>query len=144
MGFEREPRRYSVSAVAGTEFSRSAMPKPCDHANAPFWTTATETPGTLPAAMNLETALSIVACVSGENVLAGPAAQPRTATPASRKSIAAIRRRTLPETPQVGVCAMLSIRRDTDNARQKLRLMLACGNGAGRSNDSLPGSRTFG
>ena len=67
MGFEIEPRRYTVSAVAGTEFSRSAMPKPPDHTSFPSWTTATETPGAWPSARNFEMALSILACVSGEN-----------------------------------------------------------------------------
>ena len=68
MGFETEPRRYSVSAVAGTEFSRSAIPKPLT-TRTPFWTTATETPGALLAAMNCEMALSILACLSGETVV---------------------------------------------------------------------------
>src|SRR5437879_3835182 len=67
IGFEIEPRRYSVSDVAGTEFSRSAMPKPADHTNSPSCTTAAEIPGALLAAMNLEMALSIFACFSAES-----------------------------------------------------------------------------
>jgi hypothetical protein len=46
------------------------MPKPPDHTNAPFSTTATETPGALLAAMNFEMAVSILARLSGENVVA--------------------------------------------------------------------------
>src|SRR5512138_3260903 len=83
MGFEIEPRRYSVSAVAGTEFSRSAIPKPPDHTNSPFWTTATETPGALLLAMNCEMAFSILACLSGEKVLVWPGAQLAAAKHAS-------------------------------------------------------------
>src|SRR5437868_1618186 len=67
IGFEIEPRRYSVCDVAGTEFSRSAMPKPADHTNSPFCTTAAEMPGTLLEAMNAEMALSIFACFSLES-----------------------------------------------------------------------------
>jgi len=43
-GFEIEASLYSVLDVAGTKFSRSAMPKPEDQTNCPFSTTATETP----------------------------------------------------------------------------------------------------
>jgi len=67
MDFEIEPRRYSVCEVAGTEFSRSAMPKPADHTNSPSCTMAAERPGTLLSAMNVEMALSIFACVSVES-----------------------------------------------------------------------------
>ena len=63
-GFEIEPRRYSVLDVAGTEFSRSAMPKPADHTNSPSCTTAAETPGVWLSVMNFEMAFSILACFS--------------------------------------------------------------------------------
>ena len=62
IGFEIEPRRYNVYDVAGTEFSRSAMPKPADQTNSPSCTTAAETPGVWLSAMNFEMALSIFAC----------------------------------------------------------------------------------
>src|SRR5579862_7432918 len=62
--FEIEARRYSVCDVAGTEFSRSAMPKPADHTNSPSCTTATEMPGALLADLKLEMVLSILDCFS--------------------------------------------------------------------------------
>src|SRR6202047_1058629 len=65
--FEIEARRYSVCDVAGTEFSRSAMPKPADHTNSPSCTTAAEMPGALLAAMKLEMVLSILAWFSAES-----------------------------------------------------------------------------
>ena len=65
--FEIEPRRYSVCDVAGTEFSRSARPKPADHTNSPSCTTAADMPGALLAAMKLEMVLSILACFSAES-----------------------------------------------------------------------------
>src|SRR5665213_1574815 len=65
--FEIEARRYSVCDVAGTEFSRSAMPKPADHTNSPSCTTAAEMPGALLAALKLEMVLSILASLSPEN-----------------------------------------------------------------------------
>src|ERR1017187_2175379 len=58
IGFEMDASRYSVWEVAGTEFSRSAEPKPAVHSTAPFSTTATETPGILLAAMKREMAVS--------------------------------------------------------------------------------------
>src|SRR5262245_3305463 len=67
IGFEIEPRRYSVRDVAGTEFSRSAMPKPADQTNSPSCTTATEMPGALLDAMNVEMAASIFACFSSDS-----------------------------------------------------------------------------
>src|SRR5437773_5531535 len=69
IGFEIEPRRYSVCDVAGTEFSRSAIPKPADHTNSPSCTTATDIPDTLVAAMNIATALSILAWLSPDSFL---------------------------------------------------------------------------
>ena len=96
MGFDTEPRRYSVSAVAGTEFSRSAIPKPRDHTNSPFWTMATETPGTLLVAMNCEMAVSILACLSGEKVVVCPPAQLAAAKHVSGRSVVRILQRTLP------------------------------------------------
>src|ERR1700719_1601889 len=66
--FEIEHRRYTVCDVAGTEFSRSAMPKPADHINSPSCTTAAEMPGDLLAAMKLEMVLSILACFSAESL----------------------------------------------------------------------------
>jgi hypothetical protein len=59
MGFEIEPRRYSVEEVAGVKSLRSDMPKPADQMGWPFCTTATETPGTLLAVMKAEAAFSI-------------------------------------------------------------------------------------
>src|SRR5712692_6902827 len=59
IGFEIEPRRYSVEEVAGAKSSRSDRPKPADQSGWPFCTTATETPGTLLAVMKAETAFSI-------------------------------------------------------------------------------------
>src|SRR5215831_3449009 len=67
IGLEIEPRRYTVCDVAGTEFSRSDMPKPADQTNSPFCTTATDTPGTLLDAMNFEMAPSIFACFSSDS-----------------------------------------------------------------------------
>src|SRR5207248_11217106 len=67
IGFEIEPRRYSVCDVAGTEFSRSATPKPADHTNSPSCTTAAEMPGALLSAMNFERALAILDCFSLES-----------------------------------------------------------------------------
>src|ERR1043166_5738244 len=67
IGLETEARRYRVCEVAGTEFSRSAMPKPPDQTYSPFFTTATETPGTLFAAMNFATAVSIYLRVADES-----------------------------------------------------------------------------
>ena len=69
IGFEIEPRRYSVCDVAGTEFSRSAIPKPPDHTNSPSCSAATDMPGTLFAAMNVATALSILAWLSSDSFL---------------------------------------------------------------------------
>src|SRR5580704_15378315 len=69
MGLEMEPSRKSVEEVAGTKFSRSAIPKPCDQSNSSSPTTATETPGTLFAAMKLEAALSICVRFSEERLL---------------------------------------------------------------------------
>src|ERR1700722_4792783 len=68
MDLEMEPIRYRVCAVACTEFSRSAMPKPSDHTNVSSSTTATESPGTFPAAINAETSLSIADCFSVDNL----------------------------------------------------------------------------
>src|SRR5713226_2348840 len=59
MGFEIEPRRYSVEEVAGVKSSRSDMPKPADQMGRPFCTTAAETPGTLLAVMKAEAVFSI-------------------------------------------------------------------------------------
>src|SRR5271168_3941962 len=70
MGLETEARRKSVAEVAGAKFSRSAMPKPADQAGWPLRTTATETPGTLVAAMKSETDWEICDCFSLERVCA--------------------------------------------------------------------------
>src|SRR6266852_194859 len=59
MGFEIEPRRYSVEEIAGVKSSRSDMPKPADQMGWPFCTTAAETPGTLLVVMKAETAFSL-------------------------------------------------------------------------------------
>src|ERR1700722_19811070 len=64
MGLEIEPSRNRVADVAGTKFSRSAIPKPRDQASAPFSTTATEIPGTPPMVMKLDTARSTCARLS--------------------------------------------------------------------------------
>jgi len=58
MGLEIDPSLKSVAEVAGTKFSRSAIPKLCDQTSSPSCTTATEIPGTLFAAMKLEAAFS--------------------------------------------------------------------------------------
>src|SRR6476661_11288259 len=79
-GFEIEASLYSVLDVAGTKFSRSAMPKPEDQTNCPFSTTATETPGMCFAAMNFETAASIWARFSGENFASSATASHATNT----------------------------------------------------------------
>src|SRR5271154_3916255 len=78
MGLETEARRKSVAEVAGTKFSRSAMPKPADQAGWPLRTTATETPGTLVAAMKSETDWEICDCFSLERVWAWRFAVTRT------------------------------------------------------------------
>src|SRR5439155_16805285 len=59
MGLEMEPKRKSVEEVAGEEFSRSAMPKPCDQRGSPSRTTAAESPGMLFADIKLATAFSM-------------------------------------------------------------------------------------
>jgi hypothetical protein len=69
MGLEIEPSRKSVEDVAGTKFSRSAIPKPADQTSSPSWTTETEIPGTLFAAMKLEAAFSICVRLSAERLL---------------------------------------------------------------------------
>lgn len=69
MGLEIEPNRKSVKGVAGTKFSRSAIPKPEDQTSSPSWTTATEIPGTLFTAMKLEAAFSICARLLAERLL---------------------------------------------------------------------------
>jgi len=69
MGLEIEPRRNRVKDVAGTKFSRSAIPKPWDQTSAPSWTTATEIPGTLFEAMKLDAAFSTCARLSAERLL---------------------------------------------------------------------------
>src|SRR5271155_4661649 len=66
---EIEPNRNSVEDVAGTKFSRSAMPKPEDQTSSPSCTTATEIPGMLFAPMKLEAAFSICARLSEERLL---------------------------------------------------------------------------
>jgi hypothetical protein len=68
IGFEIEAMRYNVCEVAGTEFSKSAMPKPADHTTFSSCTTATDMPGDLLSAMNFEMAVSIFACFSLENL----------------------------------------------------------------------------
>ena len=65
IGFETEASSYSVCEVAGTAFSRSALPNPADHSSTPFSTTATETPGVLLAAINREIAASSCARFAG-------------------------------------------------------------------------------
>src|SRR5438045_539634 len=54
-------KRKSVEEVAGEEFSRSAMPKPCDQRGSPSRTTAAESPGMLFADIKLATAFSMAA-----------------------------------------------------------------------------------
>jgi hypothetical protein len=66
--FEIEPSRYTVWAVAGTEFSRSAMPKPADHTTSPSWTMAADNPGTLLVAINVVMAVSTCARLSSDSV----------------------------------------------------------------------------
>src|SRR5271165_5982063 len=87
MGLETEARRKSVAEVAGTKFSRSAMPKPADQAGWPLRTTATERPGTLAPAMKSETAWEICDCFSLERVCAW-----RLAVTKSRRKSALMRR----------------------------------------------------
>src|ERR1039457_600416 len=64
---EMEARRKSVYSVAGALFSTSAKPKALAHSYSPFSTTATESPGTWVAAMNLVTAASIWVRFAGES-----------------------------------------------------------------------------
>jgi hypothetical protein len=66
IGLEMEPSRKSVAEVAGTKFSRSAMPNPADQAGSPSRTTATPIPGTLFADMKLETTFSTAERFSAE------------------------------------------------------------------------------
>src|SRR5258706_15003114 len=94
MDLEIEPRRYSVEEVAGEKSSRSAMPKPADQTGWPLWTTATETPGTLLAVMNAETAFSIWARFSGESEWYCPAAaKEETATSNAARQKESVRER---------------------------------------------------
>src|SRR5580700_4612223 len=65
IGFEIDANRKSVRDVAGTEFSRSAIPNPADHSYLPSLTTATDAPGKPFAAMNFDTASSICLRWSG-------------------------------------------------------------------------------
>ena len=59
IGLEMDARRYRVLDVAGTEFSRSAIPNPAAHAYLPFSTTPTAAPGRSFVARNCLTASSI-------------------------------------------------------------------------------------
>src|SRR6266852_8840626 len=62
------------------------MPKPADQTGWPFWTTATETPGTLLAVMKAETAFSIWARFAGESALSFSAATAQEMTTSNAAS----------------------------------------------------------